>query len=743
MEPIGNKEQHYKSEPNMDNNSKKISSLKKNILKSKSPRNDIKIKKNSSLSRNDFEFIFIIGKGGFGKVWRVKEKKTNELYALKEMSKTKIIDKKSEKSINGEREFLSFLHHPFIVNMHYAFQDNNNLYLVMDLLTGGDLRYHCSRYRYFSEEQTRFFLACIIHSLNYIHKNNVIHRDIKPENLVLDEKGYVCITDFGVAKKNMKDNSSETSGTPGYMCPEVMNGKNHSFPADFFSIGVIGYEFMMGKRPYRGRGRKEIKEQMTNFQAKIKEEEMKDGWSIEGVEFINSLLERNEKKRLGYAHGVKELKEHPWLKYYPWKDLEKKNLPAPFIPENTDNFDKKYCESIDEISNETQIRYDEIALCTHFNTAFEDFYFDKNEANRKEIDLENYNDSDNKSNKSDNEDDNELENKENIDINEQEERNEDKLKENIEIKNHLQKINNNNKNDKSKKNSEYIISSKDQIYAKDNIDRREVNNGLLSNNNINSKLLEKDLEQNERANNKLNNLIIKKRNNNIRKKNVFLPKNSSYISLFQNSNTNNLNNYNRISVNEEKKTKNDFFNIKKICVNSKNVISKITNKTNSIELKDKYDLLRKKQNKINKLNSILKMNSHTKNVYNINKNEFNNINNNSNINIYLSINMFNKMMNNHLNKNKISSEKNTIQDLLNKQKQLIINGNNKKYLDNYNYLSQEQKRNYYFKNPNKLKIKKINRSNSVGLLLNNNINFGKNKNNNKSNLNNLILNNYK
>ena len=231
----------------------------KNLLNSKSPKNKLNPNNNSSLSRNNFEFIFIIGKGGFGKVWRVQEKKTKALYALKEMSKTKIIDKKSEKSINGEREFLSYLHHPFIVNMHYAFQDSDNLYLVMDLLTGGDLRYHCSRYRSFSEEQTRFFLACIIHSLNYIHKNNVIHRDIKPENLVLDDKGYVCITDFGVAKKNMKDNSSETSGTPGYMCPEVMNGKNHSFPADFFSIGVIGYEFMMGKRPYRGRGRKEIK----------------------------------------------------------------------------------------------------------------------------------------------------------------------------------------------------------------------------------------------------------------------------------------------------------------------------------------------------------------------------------------------------------------------------------------------------------------------------------------------------
>ena len=742
MEPVGNKEPHFKSEPNIDNNPKKMSSLTKNILNSKSPINKLKAKNNSSLSRNDFEFIFIIGKGGFGKVWRVKEKKTNELYALKEMSKTKIIDKKSEKSINGEREFLSFLHHPFIVNMHYAFQDNNNLYLVMDLLTGGDLRYHCSRYRYFSEEQTRFFLACIIHSLNYIHKNNVIHRDIKPENLVLDDKGYVCITDFGVAKTNMKDNSSETSGTPGYMCPEVMYGKNHSFPADFFSIGVIGYEFMMGKRPYRGRGRKEIKEQMKNYQAKIKEDEMKDGWSIEGVEFINSLLQRNEKKRLGYSQGIKELKEHPWLKYYPWKDLAKKNLAAPFIPENTDNFDKKYCESIDDISNETQMRYEEIALCTHFNTVFEDFYFNKNEVKRKDLNLENYNDNDFKS---DNDDNNES--KENTDDNEKDEGNEDKLKreedinkENPDINNSLKKID--NEGDGNKKYSELIIGSKDQILAKDNVDIKEINNENLSNKDINSNLLEKDLEPNERAIKQLNHLIIKKRNNNIRKKNFFLPKNSSYVCLFQNSNTNNLNNFNRLSVNEGKKTKNDFINIKKINVNNKNSISKITNKTNSIELKDKYDLLMKKQNRISKIKNITKMNRNIKNVYNINKNEFNNINNHSNINIYLSINMFNKMINNHFNKNKFTNEKNTFQDLLNKQKQLIINGNKKKYLDNY--LSNEQKRNYYLKNPNKLKIKKINRSNSVGLLLNNNnINIWKGKNNNKSNLNNLILNNYK
>ena len=162
------------------------------------------------------------------------------------MQKVKVIDKKSEQSIKYERELLSRLHHPFIVNMHYAFQDYDNLYLVLDLLLGGDLRYHVSRLRKFSEEQTRFFIACIILALEYIHSKRVIHRDIKPENLVFDDKGYVHITDFGIAKIFSSRNSNETSGTPGYMAPEVMRGQNHSHAVDFFAVGVIGYEFMLG-----------------------------------------------------------------------------------------------------------------------------------------------------------------------------------------------------------------------------------------------------------------------------------------------------------------------------------------------------------------------------------------------------------------------------------------------------------------------------------------------------------------
>ena len=338
-----------------------------------------KINQSNSLNKNNFKFLYVIGKGGFGRVWKIQSKKTKIKYALKEMSKLKIIDKKSEKSINSEREFLSKLNHPFIVNMHYAFQDKENLYLVMDLLNGGDLRFHISRYRKFSEEQTRFFIANMIYALEYIHENNVIHRDIKPENLVLDEKGYVRITDFGIAKENMPDNSSETSGTPGYMAPEVMKSRNHSFPVDFFAIGVIGYEFMTGTRPYCGKNRKEIKEQMLSKAAVINEENIAQGWSQESADFINKLLERKENKRLGYKEGTKELMKHHWLKYYPWDELKSKTLLAPFIPDPKDNFDKNYCESIDKISEETKSRYEEIYCSANFRKIFVNFYFNEDE----------------------------------------------------------------------------------------------------------------------------------------------------------------------------------------------------------------------------------------------------------------------------------------------------------------------------------------------------------------------------
>ena len=141
---------------------------------------------------------------------------------MKEMSKARILSKRSVTSVTNERKLLNKLKHPFLVNMCYAFQDRETLFLVMDLLTGGDLRYHIGIKQKFFESETKFIIQCIIVGLEYMHNNSVIHRDIKPENLVLDSNGYVRITDMGIARIWTKDNAKETSGTPGYMAPEVM-----------------------------------------------------------------------------------------------------------------------------------------------------------------------------------------------------------------------------------------------------------------------------------------------------------------------------------------------------------------------------------------------------------------------------------------------------------------------------------------------------------------------------------------
>ena len=291
------------------------------------------------------------------------------------MSKVKIIDRRSEISIMSERNLLSKLNHPFIVNMYFAFQDFYNLYLVMDLLTGGDLRYHIAHQKTFSEIQTKFFISNMLLALEYIHSQNIIHRDIKPENLVLENTGYLRITDFGVAKINEIDNSSETSGTPGYMAPEVILVQNHSFPSDFFALGVIGYEFMLGFRPYLGRGRKEIKHLIISKQAKLNEDDIPDDWSNESRDFINLLLQRKPKKRLGF-NGVKEIKDHPWMNGINWELLKEKKIEAPYIPSSVkENFDKKYCEGEDEVGEETIERYELYFQSELYGDVFKNYTF--------------------------------------------------------------------------------------------------------------------------------------------------------------------------------------------------------------------------------------------------------------------------------------------------------------------------------------------------------------------------------
>ncbi|CAD8044966.1 unnamed protein product [Paramecium primaurelia] len=283
----------------------------------------------SEINKNSFKFHYILGKGGFGKVWRVELVKSRKLYAMKEMSKAKIMAKKSVNSVMNERILLSQLKHPFIANIHYAFQDREHLYLIMDLLSGGDLRFHIGKMKRFSEQHTKFVIASILLALDYLHQNGIIHRDIKPENIVLDRNGYPRLTDFGIARIIKQDNAQETSGTPGYMAPEVMFRLNHGIGVDHFALGVMMYEFMFGRRPYLGKTRKDIRDAIIAKQIQLKKGDLPLGWSLEAADLINQLLSRKPQNRLGF-NGTQDIYGHQWFAGFPWKSLHEKQLASPF-----------------------------------------------------------------------------------------------------------------------------------------------------------------------------------------------------------------------------------------------------------------------------------------------------------------------------------------------------------------------------------------------------------------------------
>ena len=322
------------------------------------------------MSKNNFDFKYVIGRGGFGKVcihyfiivilylvsfeqqvWRVQYRKTQQIFAMKEMLKARIISKRSVASVMSEKKLLEKLQHPFLVNINYAFQDRETIFLVSDLLTGGDLRYHIGKKRRFSEPETKFMIACMVLGLEYMHNQGVIHRDIKPENIVMEQNGYVRITDMGIAKILRTENAQDTSGTPGYMAPEVMCRQNHTFAVDYFAIGVMGYEFMLGRRPYVGRTRKEIRDMIFAKQVQIKRSDLPDGWSLEAADFINKCLQRKPGNRLG-LNGPTEVKQHIWLRDYDWDELLAKRIDAPFKPEKSDNFDKKQTNADDNFKGD-------------------------------------------------------------------------------------------------------------------------------------------------------------------------------------------------------------------------------------------------------------------------------------------------------------------------------------------------------------------------------------------------------
>ena len=299
------------------------------------------------------------------------------------MSKSKIIDQNSERAVLQERLFLSKMNCPFLVNMLCSFQDKDNLYLVLQLFTGGDLRYHLTNYIYsFTETQLKFLLSNIILGLQYIHSKGILHRDLKPENILFDNKGYAYITDFGIAWSNDEDHEGDNSGTPGYMAPETLFGLKQDYCVDFYSLGVIGYEIVMGKTPYEGNSRHEIKKQMYERNVYIDINNV-DNFSEICVGFINGLLSKNPGKRLGAESGISQIKDDIFFRGLNWELIYQHRYISPLYDiinfskvregEADELFDVDYCCKKDTISKTTLERYEKIKKGKYYSQYFRNY----------------------------------------------------------------------------------------------------------------------------------------------------------------------------------------------------------------------------------------------------------------------------------------------------------------------------------------------------------------------------------
>lgn len=296
---------------------------------------------------NLFHFVLLrcVGKGAFGKVRVVQHKQTKNLYALKYINKTKCVKMKAVPNVIQERRLLEEIDHPYIVNLRYAFQDDENCFFVLDLMLGGDLRFHLERLGAMPEETVRFYVAQISSALAYLHDMGIMHRDLKPDNILLDEKGNAHLTDFNIAVHFSDRRLTGVAGSMAYMAPEILAKRGYTCHIDWWSLGVCAYELIFGKRPFRGRTNSDLTYSISKDPLKWPEDAEKK-CSRPGLQVLRGLLERDTSKRVGCkpnGEGFQELMRHPWFKSIDWDTLETKEQTPPFIPDQKKaNFDASH-----------------------------------------------------------------------------------------------------------------------------------------------------------------------------------------------------------------------------------------------------------------------------------------------------------------------------------------------------------------------------------------------------------------
>lgn len=324
---------------------------------------------------DSFELLKVIGKGSFGKVMQVKKKDTGEIFAMKVLHKDAVIARNQLEHTKAERHILQAVQHPFLVGLRFAFQSEQKLYMVLDYLNGGELFFHLKKSARFSEERARLYAAEIVLALGHLHSLGIVYRDLKPENILLDKDGHIRITDFGLAKESVVDNSSAQTfcGTPEYLAPEILSGTGHGRAVDWWSLGTLLFEMLTGLPPYYDQNLNIMYRKILQEELKFPKDLIK---SADAKDLLTKLLDRNPETRLGSSvQDAEEIKNHPFFAKIDWDGLMAKTVEAPFKPEvaaeaDVSNFDTCFT---DELAQDSFV--DTSALSKDENRNFDGFTY--------------------------------------------------------------------------------------------------------------------------------------------------------------------------------------------------------------------------------------------------------------------------------------------------------------------------------------------------------------------------------